>query len=189
MLSIENLKLTSLYLRANCPSVIRHNFFFPSGIRRCCAWKLPLRHWPPSPESRGSKDLLCAEGFQVRVRDGVNTLPVACHVTISDEYIDLTTRRLGSVRIILEKQMEEITFDDAVKTNNEAISMLVLKLRFGSAAKFPPSLTNDHGEIQASNSCGRIWRNGRTPRIRLPKSLLYFIITQNKRMLSSVELY
>ena len=80
-------------------------------------------------------------------------------MTISEDSIDVSTRRLGLVRIPVV-EIEEIVFDDGEKAAigigkagraMGGISMLVLKLRFGCAVALPPSLANQRREIQASD--------------------------------------
>ena len=128
-----------------------------------------MRPWPPiSAESgnvllnnnnndnnKNNNILLSAESFQIRVRGGFNALPVGCHVTITETYLEIATRRLGSIRIFND-QIEEMIFDDDAKNSASGsgastppgISMLVVKLRFGSCVRLPPSLKCDGRQIQ-----------------------------------------
>ena len=80
-------------------------------------------------------------------------------MTISKDFIDVSTRRLGLVRIPVV-EIEEMVFADGGKAAIGigsagraigGISMLVLKLRFGCAVALPPSLANQRREIQASD--------------------------------------
>ena len=104
--------------------------------------------------------LLSADGFQVRARTGFNAHPISCHLTITEDELRVSTRRLGSINFPVE-EIEEIVFDSGDSSSrsiNEGkamngISTLIVKLRFGCKVPLPPSFANAEREIQASGLC------------------------------------
>jgi len=99
--------------------------------------------------------LLSADGFQVRARKGFNAHPVSCHVTVTKDELNFSTRRLGRINLPIS-EIEQIVFDTGDATYRvggevngvNGIATLIIKLRFGGSIDLPPSLANTDREIQ-----------------------------------------